>query len=80
MRSGAEAASETAILIGEQGTIRIVSVPGWSLSALRAHHGARTAYRLSLHNGTVRVEGQEPGRACVLESEPPARAARLLLR
>lgn len=77
-RLGGEAA-ETAILISERGGIRIVSEPGWSLDGLRAHYGARTAYRLSLHHGTIRVEGKEPGQACVLESESPARAARFLL-
>ncbi|HSM78963.1 MAG TPA: hypothetical protein VLT57_15100 [Bryobacteraceae bacterium] len=77
-RLGGEAA-ETAILISERGGIRIVSEPGWSLDGLRAHYGARTAYRLSLHQGTIRVEGKEPGQACVLESESPARAARFLL-
>ena len=77
-RLGGEAA-ETAILISERGGIRIVSEPGWSLDGLRAHYGARTAYLLSLHHGTIRVEGKEPGQACVLESESPARAARFLL-
>jgi hypothetical protein len=78
-RSGGETGTETAILICESGAIRVVSGPGWSLSGLRAQYGAKTAYHLTFHNGRARVEGREPGRACVIESECPARALWFLI-
>ncbi len=71
--------SEMAILVGRDGAIRIVAEPDWPLGALEAHHGARLAYRVSGHDGRVRVEGRCGGASCVLVAEPPVTVARRLL-
>jgi hypothetical protein len=70
--------SEMTILIGQDG-IRMIANSDWPLDSLLWHHGARTAYRVSENRGSVRVEGREGSRRCVLESSSPSRVARLLL-
>jgi hypothetical protein len=67
------------ILIGVEGGIRLCADSDWPLDSLAAEHGARTAYRVSHRNGSVRVEGREGSRRCLLESKTPAHTARLLL-
>jgi hypothetical protein len=66
------------ILIGQNG-IRMIADSDWPLESLLWHHGAQTAYRVSESGGSVRVEGREGSRRCVLESASHARTARLLL-
>ena len=77
--AGADATSNTAILISSEGSLRLISDSDWPLESLALHHGAATAFRVTADRGTVRVEGREGSRRCVLESESPARTARLML-
>lgn len=67
------------ILIGHDGGIRMVADSDWPLDSLAWHHGAQTAYRVSESRGSVRVEGREGSKTCVLESAKPAQIARFLL-
>lgn len=78
--SRGEACSEISILITPEGAIRMVADSDWPLDSLAWHHGAQTAYRVSERRGSVRVEGREGTKTCVLESAKPAQIARLLLR
>lgn len=71
--------SEMTILIGDDGAIRMFADSDWTLDSLAHHHGAKSAFRVQENNGTVRVEGREGQRKCVLESTPPAVIARRLL-
>jgi hypothetical protein len=74
-----ESCSEMTILISGEGGIRLFADSDWPLDSLAREHGARTAYRVSHRDGSVRVEGREGSRKCVLESTNAARAAHLLL-
>lgn len=67
------------ILIGRDGNLHLVDNSSWSLSALRAEHGARAAYRVEARGGRIQVEGAADNRRCRLQVESPSRAARLLL-
>ncbi|HVO96988.1 MAG TPA: hypothetical protein VMT15_02935 [Bryobacteraceae bacterium] len=75
----AAACSHTTILIGQDGHIHMIADSDWPLDSLKLHHGARTAYRVSQHQGSVRVEAREGNRRCVMESAKPTQIARLLL-
>ena len=70
---------DLAILIGPQGEIHMLQAAGWALAGLVAEHGAKTAYRVSEHAGSIRVEGREGTHTCVMESAKPAQIARFLL-
>lgn len=67
------------ILIGSDGAIRMVADSDWPLDSLASHHGAHTAYRVTEHRGSVRVEGREGLKTCLLEKAKPAQVARFLL-
>jgi len=71
--------SEMTILIGPEGHIRMVADSDWPLDSLVRHHGARSAYRVSEQTGSIRVEGRDGTRRCLLESVAHSRTARLLL-
>lgn len=71
--------SEMTILIGPEGHIRMVVDSDWPLDSLARHHGAQSAYRVSEQTGSIRVEGRDGTRHCVLESVAHSRIARLLL-
>jgi hypothetical protein len=73
------ACSEMTILIGRDGAIRMVADSDWPLDSLASHHGAQTAYRVSERSGSVRVEGREGARTCLLEAAKPSHTARILL-
>ena len=81
----AEAAGESSspanltILITPQGGIHMLSDSDWPLASLEAHHGARTAYRVSHSSGHLTVEGRCGNQRCRLESEHPQAVARRLL-
>jgi hypothetical protein len=77
LRSG-HSPSEIAILIDGEASIHIVAASDWPLESLKAHHGARLAYRVSQNRGTVRVEGRSGSQSCVLERELPGAAHSLL--
>ena len=70
--------SEMTILMGPSG-IRMIADSDWPLDSLLWHHGAKTAYRVSQNRGSVRVEGREGSRRCLLESVDHASTARALL-
>jgi hypothetical protein len=70
--------SDMAILISPEGGIRMVADSDWPLESLCAHHGARTAYRITGQEQRVRVEGKDGNRTCTFESAAPEQARRLL--
>ena len=72
-------ASHTTILIGQDGHIKMFADSDWPLDSLTMHHGAKTAYRVSEHLGSVRVEAREGTRTCIMESSRPSQIARFLL-
>jgi hypothetical protein len=71
--------SEMTILIGQDGALRLIKDSDWPLDSLAHHHGAKSAYRVSEQRGSVRVEGREGMRTCLLQSVSPAETARRLL-
>jgi hypothetical protein len=75
-----ECCTDMAILIGNDGSIRMCAESDWPLDSLAREHGARAAYRVTGRDGAVRVEGREGMRRCLLESRSPNAIARLLLR
>jgi hypothetical protein len=75
----AGSSSHMTILIGEDGHIKMFADSDWPLDSLSWHHGAKTAYRVTEHSGSVRVEGREGQRTCVMESAKPMQVARFLL-
>src|SRR5471030_1608680 len=68
-----------AILIGQDGAIRMLMGSDWPLHSLEAHYGAQAAYRISRSASQVRVEGKSRTASCLLESEPVSSIARRLL-
>jgi len=68
-----------AILIGQDGAIRMTMGSDWPVESLQSHHGASAAYRVSRTGGKVRVEGKSRSRSCLLQSEPVALIAKRLL-
>ena len=73
-----EPCAEMTILMTQNG-IRMVADSDWPLDSLASHHGALSAYRISHRSGSVRVEGREGFRTCVLESPNRSHTARFLL-
>jgi len=79
--AAAESAGECSpmtILLGPGG-VHMIADSDWPLDSLLWHHGAHTAYRVSERRGSIRVEGREGSRRCVLESTDQSRIARHLL-
>jgi len=74
-----QAPTDMTILISAEGRIHMVADSDWPLDSLQLHHGAKMAYRVSQNSAVVRVEGREHSRTCLLETEKPERAARILL-
>ncbi len=71
---------EVTILIGQDNEICMIADSDWPLDSLVRERGAKSAYRVTgSPNGSVRVEGREGLRRCVMETSSPARTARLLL-
>jgi hypothetical protein len=73
----AGACSDMTILLGRDG-IRMIADSDWPLDSLSWHHGADTAYRVTERRGSIRVEGREGSRKCLLESRAAATARMLL--
>jgi hypothetical protein len=71
--------SDMTILLSPEGAIHMIADSDWPLDSLSWHHGAKTAYRVSEQRGSVRVEGREGSRTCVIESVKPMQIARFLL-
>ena len=78
MRSGHETSNMT-IVIGPEGSLRLIAESDWPLDTLQAHHGAKMVYRVCKQNETLRLEGRAGTQTCLLESETHAHAARRLL-
>ena len=74
-----ENCSEMTVLITSDGGIQLCVDSDWPLDTLALDRGARAAYRVTSQRGSVRVEGQEGSRRCVLETQTPRKAARFLL-
>jgi hypothetical protein len=62
-----ENCEEMTVLIGRDGGIQMCADSDWPLDSLMLDRGARTGYRVSPRRGSVRVEGREGSRRCVLE-------------
>ena len=71
--------SDVTILIGPEGSLRMVADSDWPLDSLQLFHGSNMAYRVSQRASMVRVEGRAGSRTCLFETPKPERAARLLL-
>lgn len=65
------ATSHMTVLIGHDGAIRMFADSDWPLDSLARERGAKAAYRITAQATTVRVEGREGLRTCVLESRRP---------
>jgi hypothetical protein len=78
-RSG-QRCSHVTILIGPEGSIRMVTDSDWPLDSLIRLHGAQSGYQVSEQTGSIRVDGREGTQRCLLESVPASRTARMLLR
>jgi hypothetical protein len=74
-----ESCSNMTILIGQEGAIHMIADSDWPLDSLTWHHGAKQAFRVSENSGSVRVEGREGLRTCLMESPKPMQIARFLL-
>jgi hypothetical protein len=77
--SRGETCTEMTILIGQDNGIHMIAASDWPLDSLALDRGARAAYRITGSNGSVRVEGREGSRHCVMEATSPAQTARMLL-
>jgi hypothetical protein len=75
----AGACSNMTILISPEGAIHMIADSDWPLDSLTAHHGAKTAYRVSESSGSIRVEAREGLRTCLMESAKPSQIVRFLL-
>jgi len=62
-----EPCQEMTVLISRDGGIQICADSDWPLDSLMLDRGARTGYRVSPRRGSVRVEGREGLRRCLLE-------------
>ena len=63
-----ECCQEMTVLIGREGGIQMCADSDWPLDSLMLDRGARTGYRVSPRRGSVRVEGREGLRRCVLDA------------
>jgi hypothetical protein len=66
-----ESCQEMTVLIGRDGGIQMCADSDWPLDSLMLDRGARTGYRVSPRRGSVRVEGREGLRRCLLEAALP---------
>lgn len=68
------------ILMGVEGGIRMIADSDWPLASLSREHGAKAAYRVTNRHGSIRVEGMEGPKTCVLETRSQTQVLRLLLQ
>jgi hypothetical protein len=64
-----------AILVEEDGAIRMCPSAGWDLECLRRHHGAAMAYGVTRSGAKVRVEARSGAENCTLETTGATRLA-----
>jgi hypothetical protein len=62
-----ESCQQMTVLIGRDGGIQMCADSDWPLDSLMLDRGARTGYRVSPRGRSVRVEGREGSRRCLLE-------------
>jgi len=74
-----ETCSDMTILIGQDNGIHMIAGSDWPLHSLALDRGARAAYRITGLGGSIRVEGREGPRHCVMQTTSPARTARMML-
>ena len=67
-----------AILVSDDGAIRMLMGTDWPVDSLQSHYCA-TVYRVSRSGGQVRVEGKSRTGSCVLESVSMASVAKRML-
>lgn len=77
--SRGETCSEMTILIGQDNGIHMIAESDWPLDSLALDRGAKSAYRVTDLHGSIRVEGREGLRRCVMHATSPAHTARMLL-
>jgi hypothetical protein len=73
-----ESCQEMTVLINREGGIQMCADSDWPLDSLMLDRGARTGYRVSPRRGSVRVEGREGLRRCLLEGKTASGVARML--
>jgi hypothetical protein len=73
------ACAEWTLLVNQEGSLRMIADSDWPLDRLASENGARAAYRVSEHRGSLRVEARSGLRTCTVESRTPRQVARLLL-
>ena len=73
-----ESCQEMTVLISRDGGIQMCADSDWPLDSLMLDRGARTGYRVTPRKGSVRVEGREGLRRCLLEGSTANRAAGML--
>lgn len=59
---------EMTVLIAPDGALQLCADSDWPLDSLARERGAHSAYRVTAHNGRVRVEGRQGLTRCLLES------------
>jgi hypothetical protein len=58
---------DVVIVIGRQSGMRMLDPTGWTLPALGAEYGAAAVYKVERRGGTVRVEGWDGSRRCLIQ-------------
>jgi hypothetical protein len=69
VNSASAEATEFAVLIGVNGSMRMVDAAGWNLHALAVEFGAHRTYRVERRFSSIRLEGVSGGRTVVLEQK-----------
>ena len=60
---------DTLVVLDRQGGFRMLDSAGWSLPALAAEFGAEAVYKVEHQGSSVRVEGWNGSRRCLLQGE-----------
>jgi len=74
LQAGSDPAGMT-ILIDSAGALQLLSDCDWPLDSLQRERGVETAYRVLRRGDSVRVEGREGRRVCVLDKPGSAEDA-----
>jgi hypothetical protein len=60
---------DTLLVLDRQGGFRMLEPTGWSVAAVAAEYGAEAVYKVQRRGASVRVEGWDGARRCLLEGE-----------
>jgi len=71
--------SDLTIVLGHDGSLRMMAENDWPLDSLVGHLGANSAYRVSQIRGNIQVEGRDGTRHCRLQAVSAAETARRML-